>query len=157
MFARMYQKRMREYVKLNYQMAEDDKTRENQTQLYNKSNYNDSLQFDLAQAKEIIIGIVSIRQIKLSTLRDLKKSGKQIILLVKKDKFNKRPDFLKELREIGIGIRLLENNPFSFIICDERIIWYGDLKFFMNNKNDSTTLRLLNQEIADKMLQQYIT
>jgi superfamily II DNA or RNA helicase len=157
MFARMYQKRMKEYSKLNYQIAEDDKTRANQTQLYNATTYKDSLQFDFAQTNEIIIGIVSARQIKPSKLKDLKAAGKEVVLLMKKDKFKNQPKTLKTLREIGIELRFLENNPFSFIICDKKIIWYGDLKFFMNNKKDSTTLRLLNHEIADKMLDQYLT
>ena len=156
MFARMYQKRMKEYTKLNYQMAEDDKTRANQTQLYNATNYIDPLQFDLAQAKKITMGFVSVRQMQVSKLKELKKSGKEIILLVKEEKFKHQQDTLENLQRIGIEVKLLSVNPFSFIICDEQIIWYGNLKFFIANKNDSTSLRLSNREIADKIIRQYI-
>jgi len=156
MFARMYQKRMKEYTRLNYQMAEDDKTRANQTQLYTATNYKDALAFDLTQASNIVMGIVSVRQIQLSKLRKLRKDNKQIKLLIKKEKIKKQSDTREKLNKLGITIKELPVNPFSFIICDEKTVWYGNLNFFIDNQRDSTALRLSNRDIAAKMMEQYL-
>lgn len=153
MFARMYQKRLKVYAKLNYQLAEDDKTRKNQTQFYTASNYEEPLKFDFTQAKKIVMGIVSIQQIRLEQLRGL---NKEITLIVKEDKFRKHKLLLSELREIGIRVELVPVNPFSFITCDDKIIWYGNVKYLTKSDKDATTLRLSNKEIAQKIMKQYL-
>jgi len=129
MFARMYQKRMKEYTKLDYQMAEDDKTRANQTQLYTATNYKDSLDFDITQAKNIVMGIVSVRKIQLSKLKKLRETNTQIKSLIKKDKSEKQPDAIEKLQRLGIIIKELPVNPFSFIVCDEKnsVVWKLEL------------------------------
>lgn len=156
MFARMYQKRMKEYTKMNYQMAEDDKTRANQTQLFETRNYVETLQFDLNQSNKIVIGVVSVRQLQSSQFTKLRETGKEIEVLIKEEKLEKHSELVEAIEKSGIKITKLAINPFSFIVCDEKIIWYGDIKFFMSNQQNSTTLRLLNHKIAINIIKQYI-
>lgn len=156
MFARMYQKRLKVYAKLNYQLAEDEKTRTNQTQFYTELNYEKPLQFDFMQAKEIVMGITSVSQLKLEMLKELKKSSKEMTIIVKEDKFKRHEKLLSELRGIGVNVKCLSVNPFSFIVCDDQIVWYGSLKYFANANHNETTLRLSNKEIAKKIVEQYV-
>lgn len=155
MFGRMYQKRMKVYNKLNYRLAEDDKTRKNQTQLYNTQTYEKALQFDLSKAKKLVIGIVSVRQLVNGKLAELHKAGLEIEILVKRDMLKKRPELAQELVKMNIKITQLDTHPFSFIVCDEKLIWYGNINFGAHTTAEGTALRLLNVEVAVKMLRQY--
>lgn len=156
MFGKMYQKRMKVYNKLNYQLAEDGKTREMQTQLYTVNTYQDVLKLDLSNAKKIVFSVVSTRQLNISEIAILYQSGKEIEILIKGDKLKQQQQFVKELENLNVKITRLKVNPFSFIICDEKIIWYGNINFGINNNADATTLRLSNRGIANKIMEQYV-
>src|SRR5699024_4263712 len=123
---------------------------------YTEVSYEKPLQFDVMSADEIVMGVVSLRQLKLETLIKLRQSHKTITLVIKEDKFNNHPKLLSELRKIGINFKLLPVNTFSFVVCDEQIVWYGNLKFFATTNKNTTTLRLLNKEIAQKVVEQYL-
>lgn len=154
-FARMYQKRLREYSKLNYKLAEDDKTRADQTQLYTASNYLEPLKFDLSKASQIVLGIYSVSQIQLDEWKEWMASGIEMEILIKRDKLEKSPKLFNESKKLGVKVTLLDANPYSFVLCDEKIIWYGNLKYFSKNTADATILRLSNKDIADKIMRQY--
>lgn len=154
-FARMYQKRLREYSKLNYKLAEDDKTRAYQTQLYTASNYLEPLNFDLSKASQIVLGIYSISQIQIDEWKEWMASRIEMEILIKRDKLEKSPKLFNELKKLGVKVTLLDANPYSFVLCDEKIIWYGNLKYFSKNTADATILRLSNKDIADKIMRQY--
>lgn len=155
-FARMYQKRMRVYNQLNYQLAEDSKTRENQTQLYDVNSYEEALQFDLAQAEKVVMGVVSVRQIQLDPFEQLRKNGTTIQLVIKEEKLKKHALVAEQLNKLNIRIIPTKVNPSSFIVCDGKLIWYGNILFGLKNKSEATALRLLNHQVAEKMLGQYL-
>lgn len=122
---------------------------------YNVSNYLDPLTFDMSQAGEILMGIYSVRQIQLEEWKKLIETGIEIEILIKEEKLIKHPELLNELNQVGIKVTKLAVNPYSFVLCDEKIIWYGNLRYFMNNDSGASILRLSNKEIAAKMVRQY--
>lgn len=103
-----------------------------------------------------MFSIVSTRQLNISEIAILYQSGKEIEILIKGDKLKQQQQFVKELENLNVKITRLKVNPFSFIICDEKIIWYGNINFGINNNADATTLRLSNREIATKIMKQYV-
>ena len=113
------------------------------------------MQFDLSQAKKVVMGIVSVRQLSNGKLAELYKAGLEIEILVKGDMLKKRPELAQELVKMNIKITQLNTHPFSFIVCDEKLIWYGNINFGTHTAAEGTALRLLNVEVAEKMLKQY--
>lgn len=153
MYRSMYQKRLREYLKLGYVLAEDEKTRRNQIQLYNYQDYDNPLKVDLSQADEIILGLPTLNLNVLEELSRIKQSAKKIIIILsQKNQSIKNQYLLKKLIELDIEVKWRNITSQNFIVCDQRIVWYGNLDFFSNENDDATSIRLINRMIAKQLL-----
>lgn len=56
--------------------------------------------------------------------------------------------------ELDIEVKWRNTTSQSFVICDQRIVWYGNLTFFSKENNDATSIRLINRMIAKQLLNQ---
>ena len=64
--------------------------------------------------------------------------------------------YIKRLKELKIQCILVQINPQPFVVLDDGLIWYGDLHFYTTNDVNKNSIRLINQELASKLLGQYI-
>lgn len=78
MFDNMYQKRLREYKKLGYMMAEDEKTKALEAGLYDSTNYYGDLRKDFSDAESITICIKSLTAESVKVIYELMAEGKEI-------------------------------------------------------------------------------
>lgn len=155
MYRNMYQKRLRQYLKLGYILAEDEKTRHNQIQLYNYQDYDKPLKVDFSQADEIILGLPTLNLNILEELSRLKQSTKKIIIVLsQKNQSIKKQTLLNKIMELDIEVKWRNTTSQSFVICDQPIVWYGNLAFFSKENNDATSIRLINRMIAKQLLNQ---
>lgn len=162
MFTKMYYKRQKEYVKLGYQLAEDEQTRSIQTQLYNGRNYLNTLISDSQKANKIFVAMMYLNQELVKQLESLRLDGKDITLVCKHPiKENglvneKAQNYIEQLNHLSIKCILVQATPQPFVVIDEGLIWYGDLHFFTINNANKTSIRIVNSELANKLLKQYI-
>lgn len=162
MFTKMYYKRQKEYVKLGYQLAEDEQTRGIQTQLYNGRNYLNTLISDSQKSNKIFVTLTYFNQELIKQLENLKLDGKDITLVCKNPmKENglvneKAQNYIEQLNHLSIKCILVQTTPQPFVVIDEGLIWYGDLHFYTINDANKTSIRIVNSELANKLLQQYI-
>lgn len=161
MFTKMYYKRQKEYIRLGYQLAEDQQTRSIQTQLYNGRNYLTILLNDSLKSRNIFLSIPHFNQTVVSQLEKLRLDGKQIVVVCKNPikengLVNQRAQtYIKRLKELGIACILLQNTPQPFVILDKGLIWYGDLNFYTVNDTNKNSIRIVNMSLAKKLIQQY--
>lgn len=149
-YRKMYQKRMKEYLKLGYVLAEDEKTRSNQIQLYDNTNYYEPLKADLSQAREAIIGIPYLNKSILSELKQIKQSKIDLMVVIsERDAQNSK--LVERLTNLNIQINLSNSKPQNFVVCDNKTVWYGSLEYFNTINTDNTAIRLINREIASQL------
>lgn len=162
MLTKMYYKRQREYIKLGYQLAEDEQTHRNQTQLYNGKNYLSTLLKDSQQTTHIYLSVTHFSQALVNQLESLSLKGKTITVIcrhpIKPNGLShlKAQAYIKRLKELKIQCILVQINPQPFVVLDDGLIWYGDLRFYTTNDVNKNSIRLINQELASKLLGQYI-
>lgn len=155
MFSKMYQKRMKEILKLGYTIAEDEKTRLHQVRLFDMDDYYEYLKSDINRAKEIFVGIPTLNRGMLSEFEQITASGKKLTLVLSKSKQTQYSLWLINLQALGVNIIWHHQMPQSCVICDQTRIWYGSLRYFAVNKKDATTIRLVNETVAQQLLGQY--
>lgn len=147
-YRNMYQKRLTQYLKLGYVLAEDEKTRSNQIQLYDQSNYYDALVADISQAEEVIISIPNLSEAIVLELEQIKQTTVKVII---SEKDMKKSDLVNRLTNLNIPVSQIDSKPQSFIVCDNKTVWYGNLEFFSKRNTDDTTIRLINRDFASQL------
>ena len=117
---------------------------------------------DSQKANEIFVTLTYFNQEIIKQLENLKLDGKDITLVCKKPmKENglvneKAQNYIEQLNHLIIKCILVQTTPQPFVVIDEGLIWYGDLHFYTINDANKTSIRIVNSELANKLLQQYI-
>lgn len=163
MFTKMYYKRQREYVKLGYQLAEDSQTRKFQTRLYDGKSYLKSLLDDSRQANEIFLAVAYFSQALVKRLETISLEGKHLTVVCKHPEkenglVNQRMKaYIDQLTKFNISFIFSAKTPQPFVILDQRMIWYGDMSFYLANDESKTSIRFNNSRLASKLIKQFIS
>lgn len=161
MFDNMYQKRLREYKKLGYMMAEDEKTKALEAGLYDSSNYYGDLRKDFNDAGSITLCIKSLTAELVKVIYELKAEGKEIKVITqrataKNGKVNHRQKaHFDELKRQNSEVVAVEKVTQSFIVLDMQVAWYGSLNFYGSMNNGASAIRLKNTKLAKQIMRQY--
>lgn len=161
MFGNMYQKRLREYKKLGYNLAQDSKTKALEAGLYEANTYYKDLTKDLKQGTSIVIGVPLLSVGLIKIILEETSNDKKISVITKRStakngKINmKQKSFIEELKKINIKISEVEVVSQSFIILDHEIAWYGNINFYGSVNHSATAIRLKNNKLAEQITAQY--
>lgn len=158
MFDNMYQKRLREYKKLGYMMAEDEKTKSLEAGLYDSTNYYGDLRKDFNDAGSITLCIKSLTAELVKVVYELIAEGKEIQIITqqataKNGKVNHRQKaHFDELKHQNIEVEAVEKVTQSFIVLDMQVAWYGSLNFYGSMNDGASTIRLKNAKLAKQIM-----
>lgn len=161
MFGNMYQKRVREYKKLGYNLAQDSKTKALEAGLYESNTYYKDLTEDLKRGTSIVIGVPSLSVGLIKVISEEASNDKKISVITKQStakngKINlKQKSYIEELKKIDIRVSEVEIVSQSFIVLDHEIAWYGNINFYGPVNNSATAIRFKNKKLAQQITVQY--
>lgn len=147
MFGRMFQKRARVYKQDHYEFVAQDGKHSYRSAYLTKDDYLPIWLNDVRKGKEIVVTVKQVSRQLIETVNHLAMQGKKItVVLAKKDEGQK----LRFLSSVTIksGSDLKSN----VCVIDRHVCWYGNINFAGRSFKDSSAIRLLNQEVARKLL-----
>lgn len=144
MFANMYHERLRGYRKLGYIVDGDDIIFEKK--IYSTFDYRNKLLEDIKEAKKETIFIIS--DFENESLNELLNSHNNIKIFT-----NQKSD-IEHKNICGLYETKIEINA---VVIDEKIMWYGGINPFKNNKYDDSIMRINDKSIANSLLKELET
>lgn len=160
---RMYHKRLTAYKSIGYSIKNNNSNYIMGNCIYDETNYFEYLIKDIKDAnKNVCISSSFLQKKKLNEIKDILidkyRDGIRITLCIKtiEEYSNKYrhfiSNFINEIEKHGINIIQLPNNHLKFMIIDNIIIWYGDIDILGVSYNDSSIIRVQNEELANELI-----
>lgn len=147
-FAKMFQKRVRVYKKLNYEFVKSSQWNSYESTFYVADNYRSVWKHDLLQAKNIFLRLKHFSMMQVKLINDLNSSDCEIILEVSED----TSDQLIQKLAQTVKISKRESVGNNICIIDQQIYWYGDLNFGGHSYSGASGIRIVNRKLAQQTL-----
>jgi len=159
---RMYHKRLTAYRSVGYSMKAYADGAEVESVIYDESDYFEHVINDIKNAKKnILISSPFIQKKKIDAIKSLLiekyQSGVRITLCIKKieDYSDKQKayisEFISEMMKQGINVVQVTQNRYKYMIIDNNIVWYGGLDIFGGSLEESSLIRIQNEELANEL------
>jgi len=159
LFANMYQKRLKTYKEMEYQVAEDEATRKYQARLFDETDYEPFFKEELMQAKNEIIIKISIPSKRLCQLiKKARSTGVEVSIYcmsmasLNEHLKNYQELMIEELMQAGIEVFELERISQQLVLIDGQKCWYGDLNFLGTKKKYGSVLRFDSEKVVGEFL-----
>jgi superfamily II DNA or RNA helicase len=157
-FAAMFMKRTKTYKKLDYQLAQDERTAPEQEKLFDGKSYLQRLTQDIDNARSsIYIKVPRLNQAMVSYLQRLDGIDSRIETTSSDHlggKFSQvQEQLLLQLKELGVMVNVHPKVHDQLVVIDQQISWFGTVNYFGYPNTDATTLRIVSEEWAKHFLQ----
>lgn len=155
MLARMYQKRLKTYAKLGYEVyAAKDASQAEANILIDSSHFLETLNKDIVNAtKNVFIAAPYASSACLTKLKDSLTSsmtrGICIEIIVAS---TPRDDAKAVFAEMGIGYSVKTEGRLCAAVIDEETVWYGTIPLLAFPKKEDCSIRFKNSEVAAELL-----
>ena len=155
MLARMYQKRLKTYAKLGYEVyAAKDASQAEANILIDSSHFLETLNKDIVNAtKNVFIAAPYAASACLTKLKDSLTSsmtrGIPIEIIVAS---TPRDDAKAVFAEMGIGYSVKTEGRLCAAVIDEETVWYGTIPLLAFPKNEDCSIRFKSSEVAAELL-----
>lgn len=155
MLARMYQKRLKTYAKLGYEVyATGGSEQSDQNILIEPANAIETLVEDIVgAAKSIFIAAPYASAACLAklgdTIRDAIARGIALEIYLAS---TPREDAKETLAEMNVEYAIRAEGRLCAVIIDEETVWYGTIPLLAFPKNEDCSIRFKNSEIAAELL-----
>ena len=155
MLARMYQKRLKTYAKLGYEVyAAKDASQAEANILIDSSHFLETLNKDIVNAtKNVFIAAPYASSACLTKLKDSLTSsmtrGIRIETIVAS---TPRDDAKAVFVEMGIGYSVKTEGRLCAAVIDEETVWYGTIPLLAFPKNEDCSIRFKSSEVAAELL-----
>ena len=155
MLARMYQKRLKTYAKLGYEVyVAKDASQAEANILIDSSHFLETLNKDIVNAtKNIFIAAPYASSACLTKLKDSLTSsmtrGISIEIIVAS---TPRDDAKAVFAEMGIGYSVKTEGRLCAAVIDEETVWYGTIPLLAFPKNEDCSIRFKSSEVAAELL-----
>lgn len=155
MLARMYQKRLKTYAKLGYEVyAAKDASQAETNILIDSSHFLETLNKDIVNAtKNVFIAAPYASSACLTKLKDSLTSsmtrGISIEIIVAS---TPRDDAKAVFAEMGIGYSVKTEGRLCAAVIDEETVWYGTIPLLAFPKKEDCSIRFKNSEVAAELL-----
>ena len=155
MLARMYQKRLKTYAKLGYEVyAAKDASQAEANILIDSSHFLETLNKDIVNAtKNVFIAAPYASSACLTKLKDSLTSsmtrgiGIEIIIAS-----NPRDDAKAVFAEMGIDYSVKTEGRLCAAVIDEETVWYGTIPLLAFPKKEDCGIRFKSSEVAAELL-----
>lgn len=155
MLARMYQKRLKTYAKLGYEVyVTGGSEQPDQNILIEPANAVETLVEDIVDAaKSILIAAPYVSAACLAKLGDaIKGTAARGIALEIYLASTPREDAKETLAEMNVEYAIRAEGRLCAAIIDEETVWYGTIPLLAFPKNEDCSIRFKNSEIAAELL-----
>ena len=155
MLARMYQKRLKTYAKLGYEVyVAKDASQAEANILIDSSHFLETLNKDIVNAtKNVFIAAPYASSACLTKLKDSLTSsmtrGIRIEIIVAS---TPRDDAKAVFAEMGIGYSVKTEGRLCAAVIDEETVWYGTIPLLAFPKNEDCSIRFKSSEVAAELL-----
>lgn len=155
MLARMYQKRLKTYAKLGYEVyAAKDASQAEANILIDSSHFLETLNKDIVNAtKNVFIAAPYASSTCLTKLKDSLTSsmtrGIGIEIIVAS---TPRDDAKAIFAEMGIGYSVKTEGRLCAAVIDEETVWYGTIPLLAFPKNEDCSICFKSSEVAAELL-----
>ena len=163
MFANMYNKRLKTYRRIGYELAQGAETKPAEEFFFDKDTYYRVLSEDYRNANsEIVISSPYVssagveRLIRDDLLCDKEAVSIKLITYSSvhySEDIRGRIDTLhNKLVSSGVEVQYEERISSRYAVIDREIIWYGSMNLLSSIKDDDDEMRIVNKEIASSLL-----
>ena len=163
MFANMYNKRLRTYRRIGYELVQGAENKPTEEFFFDKDTYYKSFRNDYIGAhNEIIISSPYVSSAGVERLiRDgLSNDNKSMLIKLITYSPEHYTDDIKGRIEVlhnklvtaGIELQYSERISSKYAIIDREIIWYGSMNLVSTIKEDDDEMRIVNKDIAKALL-----
>lgn len=155
MLARMYQKRLKTYAKLGYEVyVTKDASQAEANILIDSSHFLETLNKDIVNAtKNVFIAAPYASSACLTKLKDSLTSsmtrGISIEIIVAS---TPRDDAKAVFAEMGIDYSVKTEGRLCAAVIDEETVWYGTIPLLAFPKNEDCSIRFKSSEVAAELL-----
>lgn len=151
---RMYQRRLKGYAAIGYQLLENEPsvTEQHPQSLFSGNNYQASLVEHISQAKHsVLIAAMKSGLKKQSGLwRALKEAicrGVQVVAFVKH-----RNEQVEWLQREGFAVYVSESLTLQLVVIDKKDIWYGSINFIGYATEEDFAVRFADKQLVAEMI-----
>nr|WP_317346475.1 DEAD/DEAH box helicase family protein [Phocaeicola plebeius] len=151
---RMYQRRLKGYAAIGYQLLENEPsvTEQHPQSLFSGNNYQASLVEHISQAKHsVLIAAMKSGLKKQSGLwRALKEAicrGVQVVVFVKH-----RNEQVEWLQREGFAVYVSESLTLQLVVIDKKDIWYGSINFIGYATEEDFAVRFVDKQLVAEMI-----
>lgn len=155
MLARMYQKRLKTYAKLGYEVyVAKDASQAEANILIDSSHFLETLNKDIVNAtKNVFIAAPYASSACLTKLKDSLTSsmarGISVEIIIAS---TPRDDAKAVFAEMGIGYSVKTEGRLCAAVIDEETVWYGTIPLLAFPKNEDCSIRFKSSEVAAELL-----
>ncbi len=164
MFANMYNKRLRTYKRIGYELSQDAKRKPDERYFYDCETYSDAFQNDVINAKaEVIICSPYVSaagsESLLRSYAGMKNKSASISLITYpvthySDDIKGRIEKIhNKLIMAGIKVLFADGIPSRYAVIDKEILWYGSMSLVSNIKEDDDEMRIVNRSVAKALIE----
>lgn len=151
---RMYQRRLKGYAAIGYQLLENEPsvTEQHPQSLFSGNNYQASLVEHISQAKHsvLIVAMKSGLKKQSGLWRALKEAicrGVQVVVFVKH-----RNEQVEWLQREGFAVYVSESLTLQLVVIDKKDIWYGSINFIGYATEEDFAVRFADKQLVAEMI-----
>ena len=165
MFANMYNKRLRTYKRIGYELSQDSKIKPDEKFFYDSETYGDAFRADIINAKsEVLISSPYVsaagsERLLRAYVAMVNKDVKVSLVTFPSSRYS--DDITDRIKKIhnklmiaGIELQFVDHIPSKYAVIDKEILWYGSMNLVSNIKEDDDEMRIVNGSVAKALVEE---
>ena len=151
---RMYQRRLKGYAAIGYQLLEKEPsvTEQHPQSLFSGNNYQASLVEHISQAKHSVLIAAMKSGLKKQSglwiaLKEAICRGVQVVVFVKH-----RNEQVEWLQREGFAVYVSESLTLQLVVIDKKDIWYGSINFIGYATEEDFAVRFVDKQLVAEMI-----
>ena len=151
---RMYQRRLKGYAAIGYQLLENEPsvTEQHPQSLFSGNNYQASLVEHISQAKHSVLIAAMKSGLKKQSglwiaLKEAICRGVQVVVFVKH-----RNEQVEWLQREGFAVYVSESLTLQLVVIDKKDIWYGSINFIGYATEEDFAVRFVDKQLVAEMI-----
>ena len=168
MFANMYNKRLRTYKRIGYELSQDVERKHDDRFIYDSETYSEVFRGDIINAKaEALISspyVSTPGSERLIQIFSAMKSKDASISLITYPASHYSDDIKDRIENIhnrlnmaGIKVSFVDYIPSRYAVIDKEILWYGSMNLVSNIKEDDDEMRIVSRSVAKALIEEHTT
>ena len=168
MFANMYNKRLRTYKRIGYELSQDVERKHDDRFIYDSETYSEVFRGDIINAKaEVMISSPYVStpgsERLIHNFSAMKSKDASISLITypashySDDIKDRIENIHNRLNMAGIKVSFVDYIPSRYAVIDKEILWYGSMNLVSNIKEDDDEMRIVSKSVAKALIEEHTT